>query len=307
MAVRLAVAVTDFDWFEFLRRIPNLTEANFWAPSGSPFKALQPGEFFLFKLHSPRNFIVGGGLFTYANTLPCSLAWQAFGPGNGAASLSEMRKRIARYRRADLSDRSDFPVGCRILANPFFFEERNWLPVPETWSQNIVSFKTYSTDEADGRKLWDAIQERIVATPDVPGFAEHIARYGEPVLIRPRLGQGAFRILVTDVYRRRCAVTSERTLPALDAAHIRPFADGGNHEASNGLLLRRDLHSLFDAGYVTITPDYKFEVSRRIREEYENGRQYYALSGTPVFVPERTDCRPDSNALAWHNECRYFG
>lgn len=79
MGINLVVAVTDSDWFETLRRRSDLTEVNFWAPSGTGFKALEPGELFLFKLHSPRNFIVGGGVFAYANQLPCSLAWQAFG------------------------------------------------------------------------------------------------------------------------------------------------------------------------------------------------------------------------------------
>lgn len=75
-------------------------------------------------------------------------------------------------------------------------------------------------------------------------MAQDQARFGEPFLIRPRLGQGAFRVLVTDLYRRRCAVTRERTLPALEAAHIRPYGSGGAHEASNGLLLRRDIHTV---------------------------------------------------------------
>jgi|HubBroStandDraft_6_1064221.scaffolds.fasta_scaffold1813619_1 hypothetical protein len=60
---------------------------------------------------------------------------------------------------------------------------------------------------------------------------------------------GKLDVLV-NIYRRRCVVTHERTLPALEAAHIRPYGEGGEHEPSNGLLLRRDLHSLFDAGYV---------------------------------------------------------
>ena len=49
-------------------------------------------------------------------------------------------------------------------------------------------------------------------------------------------------------------------MPALEAAHIRPYGDGGEHEARNGLLLRRDIHSLFDAGYVTVTHGLDFEV-----------------------------------------------
>ena len=161
MAINLVVAVTDGDWFEMLRRQPNLTEVNFWAPSAANFRALQPGELFLFKLHAPRNVIVGGGIFAYANALPCSLAWEAFGEANGARSAQEMRARIARYRRADPSDRSDFEIGCRILTQPFFFDEADWIPVPPSWSPNIVSFKTYNTGDAEGLALWDAVNERL--------------------------------------------------------------------------------------------------------------------------------------------------
>jgi len=102
-------------------------------------------------------------------------------------------------------------------------------------------------------------------------------------------------------------VTEERTLPALEAAHIRPYAEGGPHEASNGLLLRRDLHSLFDAGYVTVTPDLRFEVSRRIKEEFDNGKHYYALHGQRIAVPVHVLQQPDRAALLWHNENLYRG
>jgi putative restriction endonuclease len=306
MGINLVIAVTDGDWFEMLRQQPNLSEVNFWAPSAASFRALQPGEMFLFKLHAPRNVIVGGGIFAYANTLPCSLAWEAFGEANGASSAREMRARIARYRRADPSDRSDFEVGCRILTQPFFFAERDWLPVPTSWSPNIVSFKTYNTDDADGLALWQAVTNRLRQSQRASMENEQ-ARFGEPQLIRPRLGQGAFRVLVTDIYKRRCAVTHERALPALEAAHIRPYGDGGEHEARNGLLLRRDIHSLFDAGYVTVTPDLRFEVSRRIREEFENGRHYYALHGTVIDAPTDVVLRPDPDALTWHNEHCFKG
>jgi putative restriction endonuclease len=113
--------------------------------------------------------------------------------------------------------------------------------------------------------------------------------------------------LVTDIYQRRCAITQERTLPALEAAHIRPYGDGGDHEARNGLLLRRDIHSLFDAGYVTVTPNFHFEVSRRIREEFENGRHYYALHGERIRTPQEAVQRPDLAALSWHNEHCFRG
>lgn len=306
MGINLVIAVADGDWFDMLRRQPNLNEVNFWAPSAVNFRALRSGELFLFKLHAPRNVIVGGGVFTYANALPCSLAWEAFGEANGAHSAREMRARISRYRKADPSDRSDFEIGCRILTQPFFFDEADWIPVPQSWAPNIVSFKTYNTDDAEGLALWEAVNDRL-SRPKFPEMTEEQTRFGEPHLIRPRLGQGAFRVLVTDIYQRRCAVTQERTLPALEAAHIRPYGDGGAHEAQNGLLLRRDIHSLFDAGYVTVTPDLHFEVSRRIKEEFDNGKHYYALHGQAISAPLKTDQAPDAAALRWHNEHCYRG
>ena len=305
MGIKLVVAVTDSDWFEMLRWNPSLSEVNFWSPSPKNFSALQEGELFLFKLHAPRNMIVGGGIFAHTTTLPCSLAWEVFGESNGAHSALEMRERITKYRTADPNNHSDFAIGCRILTQPFFFAETDWI-APVNWSPNIVSFKTYNTDNADGLQLWEAICDRLSRRPENE-VAEAARRYGKPQRIQPRLGQPGFRVLVRDIYGRRCAVTRERTLPALEAAHIRPYNKGGEHKAQNGLLLRRDIHSLFDAGYVTVTPDLSFEVSHRIREEFENGRDYYALQGKRIAMPKRLIERPDPSALVWHNDHRFLG
>lgn len=304
--VNLYVGITDYDWFHFLTARPDLTEVNFWQPGGKTnFKALQPGELFLFKLHSPRNFIVGYGVFAHATILPVSMAWETFTFGNGAASLEEMRQRIGRYRREQIDPRLDYMIGCRILEQPVFFDDDRWIPVPESWSSNIVSGRTYDGTIEDGRRLWMAVTERS-AVRTTPGFSE-TPRYGEPTLIRPRLGQGTFRVAVTDVYSRRCAVTGEKTLPILDAAHIRPFASGGEHEISNGLLLRTDIHRLFDLGYVTVTTEGRFEVGRRLKDDFENGRHYYAMHGQPITTPMNTRHRPARNALEWHQSNKFLG
>jgi putative restriction endonuclease len=297
--VRIVIGVTDRDWLEHLRARPAITEVNFWSPSPRAFRALTPGELFVFKLKAPVDRIVGGGVFAHAADMPSSLAWEAFGESNGAGSLLEMRRRIAKYRNASDARLGDFVIGCRILTDVAFWPEPLWLEPPASWARTIVSFKSYGTDEPEGRALWEAVAERmaLAAAPSDDG-----PRFGAPGLVRPRLGQGAFRVLVTDRYARRCAVTGEKTLPALDAAHIRPYADGGSHAASNGLLLRRDIHSLFDAGYVTVTPALRFEVSPRIREEFQNGRHYYALHGQEVHRPAVAADRPDPAQLRWHNE-----
>jgi len=93
----------------------------------------------------------------------------------------------------------------------------------------------------------------------------------------------------------------------LAAAHIRLYAGGGEHSPNNGIQMRRDIHSLFDQGYVTITPDHRFEVSRRMREEFENGRHYYELHGSSATIPSVASQQPDRSALVWHNNSRYFG
>lgn len=124
--------------------------------------------------------------------------------------------------------------------------------------------------------------------------------FSDPVLARRRLGQGAFRLLVTDSYERQCAVTREHTLPVLQAAHIRPVTQAGEHHVSNGLLLRSDVHTLFDRGYVTITPDMKFRVSPRLNDDWRNGKIYYQLDGQPINVPKDPSCRPDPVQLEWH-------
>ena len=112
--VSLYIGITDYDWLRFLSALPGADEVNFWQPGGrTNFKALQAGELFLFKMHAPRNFIVGGGVFARADILPTSLAWDAFGAANGAASLPEMRERIARYRNQTDDRRQDYLIGCR--------------------------------------------------------------------------------------------------------------------------------------------------------------------------------------------------
>jgi putative restriction endonuclease len=122
------------------------------------------------------------------------------------------------------------------------------------------------------------------------------------VLIQPRLGQGVFRLAVTDAYGRACAVTNEHSLPALEAAHIKPYAEGGEHEVRNGLLLRSDLHRLFDRGYVTVTPERRLEVSPLLKEHFSNGKSYYPMHGGKVLVPKKPERRPDVELLRWHNE-----
>ena len=314
--MRAWVGITDSAWFTFLASLGRLEEVNFWQPGGTRrFRGLDPGELFLFKLHSPRNFIVGGGVFAHATLVPLSLAWESFGPRNGAASQEQMKAQIERYRGRSGQASGDFTIGCSLITQPFFLPEHQWIPVPNDWPRSTMQGKSYALDREPGLSLYlrlrDALGRNFVESHGVVGTQDadepSVDRYGSPTMMTPRLGQGAFRILVTDAYERRCAITGERVLTVLDAAHIRPFSADGEHRVDNGLLLRSDLHKLFDRGYLTVAPDLRIEVSRRIHEEFNNGKVYYALLGQQIRTPGLNANRPSLAQLRWHNENVYLG
>jgi putative restriction endonuclease len=120
----------------------------------------------------------------------------------------------------------------------------------------------------------ERLSQRGFSSPEqAPFLTTNRERFGTPTLITPRLGQGAFRVAVTEAYGRQCAITSGKVLPALDAAHIKPYGEGGEHMKSNGILLRKDIHSVFDAGYVTIREDFTFSVSKQVKEVFNNGEE----------------------------------
>lgn len=303
--MKLYIGITDYDWFELLRSLPEVDEVNFWQPSGNrQFRALGPGELFLFKLHSPRNYIVGGGFFAHSTLMPCSLAWEAFEEKNGAPSWAEMRSRIERYRRQSSAPWDDYTVGCILLQQPFFFARTDWLPVPADFAKNIVQGKTYDATVGAGLELYEQVQRNLAGSV-VKERAEGVLF--EPAIINRRLGQGTFRLLVTDTYDRRCAVTGEKALPTLDAAHIRPVSEGGQHRIDNGLLLRTDIHRLYDRGYVTVTPDHRFLVSERIKKDFDNGEPYYPLHGSRIRLPVAVDRQPSRELLEWHADTRFLG
>ena len=296
------VANTDFEWYRFLHD-RTFDEVNFWFPSGTQLlRRIKPGAPFFFKLKKPYYAVAGYGYFARSSVAPAWLAWESFGEKNGAPSLAAFLDRIEKYQPRLLNVRSgDQVVGCLMISEPVFFDQGDWVKQPEDWARQNVRGEYYDLSVGEGLRIYLECRARsgqVAEAPptDMPG------RYGDPILVKPRLGQGTFRMAVMDAYSRACAVTGEHSLPALEAIHIRPYSDQGTHDVSNGLLLRRDIHSLFDRGYVTVTPDHHFEVSARLREEFENGRSYYPLNGQLIQVPADDSERPNRTQLIWHNE-----
>jgi len=295
---------TDLGWFNYLKQL-NPEDINFWQPGGlSHFKAIESGSPFLFKLKSPINKIAGIGFFTSHSILPIDFAWEIFEKRNGTDSYGQFYMKIKSYRDASNPLEKNPNIGCIVLTNPVFFFQEDWITLPNNWSGNIVKGKTYNTENEYDRIYWNQVnsillkysinQSSDLASEPVPLYNKYLTNV--------RIGQGAFRVWVTDAYSRRCAISGERTLPVLEAAHIKPYSFGIN-TINNGLLLRADLHKLFDTGYITVTDKYNIEISRKIKEEFENGKDYYKFHGQRLTsMPQNNFDLPNKEFLSWHNE-----
>lgn len=329
--MRVVVGVTDSRWATFLRDDPSISEANFWQPSPHGFKALAEGEPFLFKTKHPRTYpgldmpgytLVGGGFFEEYFEMPVSEAWAIWGCANGVGSERELLQRVQGYRDSKNHEPQPDPtIGCVILRNTFFADPGGELPQPPNWSPNNVTIEGYEM-LGHGRKAdsayvleafqllqsraridlcWDADLKGVEVSWDGPKF-------GAPVLTRPRMGQGRFRRAVDEAYSYRCAVTGSRTYPSLEAAHIRDFAsDGGVHAVSNALLLRSDVHTLYDRGYLGIDADLRLRVSPELRAHGWNGVEFYEreAAGFRISVPASPRLQPDRDALEWHLRSKF--
>lgn len=299
------VAITDGDWHRFLAARPGLAEVNFWRPGGSRgFHALRPGEPFFFKTHHPHNRVVGGGFFSRFVALRLSEAWEVFGETNGASSVEEMRARIGSYRRERIGPGEDPFIGCVLIREASFFHPDALAGPPPDFAPNIVQGKSYDLAEQPAASYFEQLIQRVLGVTIEIDLSQpwHLSGpvFGDPRLAPYRLGQQAFQAVVLDVYGRRCAISGTTIRPVLQAAHIRPVTAGGEHRIDNGLLLRSDVHTMFDRGYLAVDTRYRLQVSPRLRDEFGNGEQFYARAGEVIALPARRADRPQREFLEWH-------
>lgn len=136
------------------------------------------------------------------------------------------------------------------------------------WSDSDVAFETLGAfdpaDPQDGRKMI----ERMVTL---------------------RQGQPAFRNALMDAYECRCAITGCTIQAVLEAAHISPYRGDHTNHVTNGLLLRADIHTLFDCGLIKVHGDYRVTADEHISK-------FYALP-EKITIPSSQACRPSPEAL----------
>ena len=301
------VAVTDNGWFNHLAAL-NPDEVAFWHPSGQGFGAVPPGSPFLFKLKKPNNHIAGFGNFSInAKRIHLRTAWDAFREKIGAPTFEVFQLQIAKAKGETASFDYDPEISLSVISQPVFWPREEWITPPSDFLSGIQKGKVYSMYAEPGATIWQEVRARIEGVGyelsgstirEVIGDAPAL---GKEYLRRARVGQGAFRMMTIENFGHKCCVTGETTAPVLQAAHIKPVSQAGMHSIRNGLLLRADVHILYDQGLIGIDHAYRVRVSPRIKEMYLNGRVYNSREGQQLHsLPTAKELRPDPELLDWH-------
>jgi len=125
--------------------------------------------------------------------------------------------------------------------------------------------------------------------------SEEDARERELRAVFLRRGQGKFRKALLNAYERRCAVTGCTMEDVLEAAHIIPYKGDDTNRCDSGLLLRADIHTLFDLGLLWINRKMKVEIANVLQHT-----EYGTLQGKAMCLPVDTALRPHPKHLKHH-------
>ena len=174
--------------------------------------------------------------------------------------------------------------------------------ITDTGKQVEVIFSGASTDSDDYGNTMYLEHDNMVSLIDscrFPKLAKSLLQ--ERILIaksiKNRRGQAKFRQDLIDIYGQ-CLITGCTYTPILEAAHIFPYSLGGGFEPENGLLLRSDIHTLFDLGLISVyisNNQYKIIIN-----ELLIGTDYICYSNEPLSFPPGVTFRPDEESLEHH-------
>jgi hypothetical protein len=176
-------------------------------------------------------------------------------------------------------------------------------------TKNISSFCDITGSPA--ARLFDSLTQGIPPKPLRPTIprvyefneteSERLERERIERSILDRRGQAEFREMLMIAYGRRCVVSGSRVEQVLEAAHIRPVSEGGRDVPSNGLILRSDIHTLFDLDLITIDPDtLRVSLAPNIKDSSYN--KLAMSQGRRILRPIYVEAKPDRDALRWRAE-----
>ncbi|MBD2778702.1 tetratricopeptide repeat protein [Iningainema tapete] len=174
----------------------------------------------------------------------------------------------------------------------------------DTYKENgqVISEKIDRTHLVEIKKLVGG-QELIEADGFFTPKSIKQARERITVCIARRQGQPQFRQSLLEAYNYRCAITGYDAQEALEAAHIIPYIETENNHPSNGLLLRADIHTLFDLNLIAINPEtMRVHLAPSLRRT-----SYGEMDGKSLQLPKISAYLPNKEALKSRcNQCEWY-
>lgn len=288
-----AISNTDRAWFNFLKQLGLNSHVNFWTPTPWNIRGLQKNARLYFMLKSPIRKIAGFGEFQGYQNLTAKLAWDKFGYRNGCYSKEVLIERVQSYIDKNSRkfggvkiDADRYEIGCIELNNCEFWDEGDFIDligVGVEFPKQVVTIKFF--------KQYDLIRINEKRASAFALIKEPSNKKKSLTLIRE--GQGEFRGLVLRAYGNRCCISGEVIPELLEAAHIQPYTNRCSNHIQNGLLMRVDLHRLFDNGLLYIDRNFFVHISKVLL----NTAYYEKYNGVRIQLPDDAFEFPSPEAL----------
>lgn len=297
---RFAISPTDEEWFSLLKSYQYLDRINFWTPTPWNIKSLKSGDRLYFMLKAPIRKIGGYAEVVKYENMSINKAWDTFGLGNGVKGLEEFILRTTKYKgkRSNKENLDQNPViGCIELKEAVFFEPNKYITPGDlgvSFPNQVVKIKCFQGEFLN-------LGEETVDLPTSPfslvGSRNENRKFRE---VNQRVGQESFRRAIFKAYDNSCAITGESCKDLLQAAHIQPYKDENSNHVQNGILLRIDLHRLFDTGLITIDTDYRIRFSSIFQSN-----EYRKYEGKKICLPNHKQQYPSLQALEYNNKYKF--
>ena len=243
-------------------------------------------------LKSPIRQIGGFGEFVEYKNLSAVQAWNEFGYRNGRASRQEFIDSIQDYIDKNSGkfggqpiNINTYEIGCIVLNNCEFWDDNYFIDPANhniDFATQVVTIKYFDQydpfkqeqDERDNFNLVNEPRNEIQRTTNA------------------REGQSEFKGKILRAYNNTCCITGETTPELLEAAHIQEYRNRSSNHVQNGLLLRVDIHRLYDNRLIFIDRNFVIHISNIVRSD-----QYKQYDGKAITLPSLISDRPSVDAL----------
>jgi putative restriction endonuclease len=243
-------------------------------------------------LKAPIRKIGGGGTFKEYIDLSVDEAWKRFGLKNGCGNKKELIDRLNQYRTRRSMEEGishEEKIGCIVLQDVETWDKDKYIDLGKTsisFPDQVVKIKYFTEGESFLESPSVSKSTKFILLPS------GILKEGSTTTITARKGQGSFKAMISRAYGNACCISEELTPELLEAAHIQPYFNESSNHTQNGLLLRVDLHKLYDNGLLHIDSDYVIHISPYLKSDY-----YRGFHGKRIQVPGNKSEWPSVEAL----------